>query len=188
MNKQEALKKIEKLEGLNIKDTNFNFDIEMIPKEDVLEFIEQIDEPEKPVVPQYVADWVDNSRERDYEFCDFFDSNHQSEEVYRWLNCENRRQSGLNARALSTLIVNGRDAVMVEKETRYTVRIRNLNVENRFLVYGNSEETWVFEEMWVFSDPKLNKEYQTDFTKKELEANGFGWVFDCEGIEVEEVE
>lgn len=47
MNKQEALKKIEKLEGLTIKDKDFNFDIEMIPKGDVLEIIEQIDEPEK---------------------------------------------------------------------------------------------------------------------------------------------
>ena len=58
MNKQEALKKTEKLEGLNIKDKDFNFDIEMIPKGDVLEFIEQIDEPEKHVVPQFVADMI----------------------------------------------------------------------------------------------------------------------------------
>lgn len=26
------------------------------------------------------------------------------------------------------------------------------------------------------------------FTRKELEEAGFGWVFDCEGVEVEEVE
>lgn len=36
MNKQEALKKIEKLEGLTIKDKDFNFDIEMIPKGEAL--------------------------------------------------------------------------------------------------------------------------------------------------------
>ena len=58
MNKQEALKKIEKLEGLTIKDKDFNFDIEMIPKGEALEIIEQIDEPEKPVVPQFVADMI----------------------------------------------------------------------------------------------------------------------------------
>lgn len=28
----------------------------------------------------------------------------------------------------------------------------------------------------------------TCHTRKELEANGFGWVFDCEGVEVKEVE
>ena len=30
--------------------------------------------------------------------------------------------------------------------------------------------------------------YKESFTKKELEDAGFGWVFDCEGIEIEEVE
>lgn len=30
--------------------------------------------------------------------------------------------------------------------------------------------------------------FKTKFTRKELEEAGFGWVFDCEGIEVEEVE
>ena len=28
----------------------------------------------------------------------------------------------------------------------------------------------------------------TNFTQKQLEQAGFGWVFDCEGVEVEEVE
>lgn len=30
--------------------------------------------------------------------------------------------------------------------------------------------------------------YKESFTKKELEDAGFGWVFDCPGIEIEEVE
>lgn len=58
MNKQEALKKIEKLEGLTIKDKDFNFDIEMIPKGEALKIVNQLDEPEKPVVPQFIADYV----------------------------------------------------------------------------------------------------------------------------------
>lgn len=63
MNKQEALKKIEKLEGLTIKDKDFNFDIEMIPKGEALEIVNQLDEPEKPVVPQFVADWLEVCKE-----------------------------------------------------------------------------------------------------------------------------
>ena len=63
MNKQEALKNIEKLDGLTIKDKDFNFDIEMIPKGETLEIIEQLDEPEKPVVPQFVADWLEVCKE-----------------------------------------------------------------------------------------------------------------------------
>jgi len=30
--------------------------------------------------------------------------------------------------------------------------------------------------------------YKGCFTKKELEDADFGWVFDCEGIEIEEVQ
>ena len=62
MNKQEAIEKIEKLEGLTIKDKDFNLDIEMIPKGDVLEIINQIDAQEKPVVPEYVADFISSEQ------------------------------------------------------------------------------------------------------------------------------
>lgn len=33
----------------------------------------------------------------------------------------------------------------------------------------------------------LAKGVRVAHTRKELEANGFGWVFDCEGVEVKEV-
>ena len=59
MNKQEAIEKIKKLKGLTIKEKNLILDIEMISKGDVLEIIEQIDEPEKPVLPQFIADWLE---------------------------------------------------------------------------------------------------------------------------------
>lgn len=63
MNKQEAIEKIEKLKGLTIKEKNLILDIEMIPKGDVLEIIEQIDEPEKTVVPLFVAEWLEVCKE-----------------------------------------------------------------------------------------------------------------------------
>lgn len=181
MNKQEAIEEIKNTDTLNINDRLSGQQVDFVIKNQVLDIVSRISEPQKAVVPQYVADWVDNSRECDYEFCDFFDCNNQSEEVYKWLNCEKRRQSELNALALSTLIVHGRDAVIVEKETRYKVRIRNLNAENGFLNYDNVGN------MWVFNNRYNTNDYKTIHTRKELEANGFGWVFDCEGIEIEEV-
>ncbi|MDA3774868.1 DUF1642 domain-containing protein [Streptococcus thermophilus] len=134
----------------------------------------------KPVVPQYVADWVEKY---DYDFDEWFDCYIQPDEIYKWLNCENKRQAGLNALALVTLIVNGRDAVIVEEEPRYTVRIRNLNVENRFLSYNNFNDKWVFSERYISNDS-----FRITHTRKELLDADFGWVFDCEGIEVTEVE
>lgn len=86
----------------------------------------QIDQP-KPVVPQFMLDWVNDSREYDYEFDEWFYYSNQPLEVYKWLNKKNKRQKELNALALVTLIVNGPDAVTVEKEKLYTVEIPNPN-------------------------------------------------------------
>ena len=93
MNKQEAIEKIEKLEGLTIKDKDFNLDIEMIPKGDVLEIIEQIDELEKPVVPQFVADWYEANKEgfenNVYDLCVQFNNDNEelNKEVWCWFDC-----------------------------------------------------------------------------------------------------
>lgn len=45
-----------------------------------------------------------------------------------------------------------------------------------------------FQHAWVLSSIKLDKKFRTEHTKKQLEEAGFGWVFDCEGIELEEVQ
>lgn len=84
--------------------------------------IPDIDQPKK-VVPQFVVDWVNDSRERYYEFDEWFYYDYQPKEVHKWLNPKNKRQSELNALALMTLIVNGPDAVTVQKEKLYMVEI-----------------------------------------------------------------
>lgn len=76
-------------------------------------------------IPQFMLDWVDDSREHCYEFDEWFDPDNQPMKVYKWLNCKNKRQADINALALVTLIVNGPDAVTVEKEKLYTVVIPN---------------------------------------------------------------
>ena len=38
------------------------------------------------------------------------------------------------------------------------------------------------------SSIRIDKKFRTEHTKKQLEEADFGWVFDCPGIEVEEVE
>lgn len=63
MNKQEAIEEIKNLEGLTILDKIINFDSEMIPKKKVFNIVNQIDEQEKPVVPQFVADWLEVCKE-----------------------------------------------------------------------------------------------------------------------------
>ena len=73
MNKQEVIEEIKKLEGLTILDKTINFDSKMISKEKVLNIVKQLDEtvkppkpehwaPDKPVVPQFVADWYEDNK------------------------------------------------------------------------------------------------------------------------------
>ena len=67
MNKQELIEEIKNLEGLTILDKTINLDSEMIPEKKVLNIVKQLDEPEKPVVPQFVADWYENNN-YDFEY------------------------------------------------------------------------------------------------------------------------
>lgn len=63
MNKQEAIKKIDRTLSLPRPIISFPYNYE-----DGLRYakgiINQIDEPEKPVVPQCVADWIEENQRR----------------------------------------------------------------------------------------------------------------------------
>ena len=74
------------------------------------------------------------------------------------------------------------DGYEVEKEPRYTVEIKGFDDDDTFLNYNTD---WDF---WFLDDDGRTEEVRVAHTRKELEANGFGWVFDCEGVEVKEVD
>ena len=56
MNKQEAIEKIKNIETLNIKDRIADKGVDMVIKNQVLDIISQIDEPQKAVVPKFVEE------------------------------------------------------------------------------------------------------------------------------------
>lgn len=70
----------------------------------------------------------------------------------------------------------------VEKETRYTVRVKGVDGYGRYLNRDTKTQKWLFA-----SKTELER-FRAHHTRKELEANGFGWVFDCPGVEVKEVD
>lgn len=142
----------------------------------------------KPVVPQYVADWYEEHKDEFYlnlhrvvrDFFEhwnayYFNENPIDYDFACWYyNTKN---------AIQILVNMHQFGYEVEKDPRYTVRIRNLNVENRFLSYNNFNDKWLFSERYISNDS-----FRITHTRKELEKAGFGWVFDCEGIEVDEVD
>lgn len=125
-----------------------------------------IDKP-KPKMPQSMLDWVDDSREADYEFEEWFYYSNQPSVVYEWVNSENKRQSELNALALMTLIVNGPEAVTVEKEQLYTVKILGCTLfkmtsdnHTRYKLIGENETP---------SESKFSSyKFEADLTEKEI--------------------
>lgn len=135
----------------------------------------------KPVVPQFVADWLEKNDWRkdtsgSQTIFDVFDnltldaSNGYYTDVKRWVE--------ENGNILAQAWVNG---YKVEGEPRYTVRIKGIGGYSKYLNRDTKTQKWLFA-----SKTELER-FRAHHTRKELESNGFGWVFDCEGIEIEEV-
>ena len=59
MNKQEAIEKIKNIETLNIKDRIADKGVDMVIKNQVLDIVSQIDEPQKVIIPKFVAEWIE---------------------------------------------------------------------------------------------------------------------------------
>ena len=161
MNKQEALKRIEAQKETIIELTGwavFRY---------IGALIEQLDEPQPVKVPQFVADWIEEARKSCKDVADFFDFDFTNEEVGKWFMQE--RPFDLVARAWL-------DGYEIEEEKRYLVTFKN----GQPLVKSQSGSTLYFSQNITAGNYKV--------TRKELEEAGFGWVFNCEGIEIEEVE
>jgi hypothetical protein len=130
-----------------------------------------VDEPQKPAVPQFVADWIEEGKKHCKDVSDLFDFDFTNKEVGKWFLQE--KPFDLVARAWL-------DGYEVEKEKRYSVKIKG-KIEENLLVYGLGINRYFFAR--TYDSSKRN-----EHTRKELEEAGFGWVFDCPGIEIEEVE
>lgn len=172
MNKQELIKEFEEIGiyGLNM----FGTVVKGIPTETAIDLIKQLDEPEKVKVPQFVDDVIEGAREQSPELEDalHYACSNGSQEFTEWYQKKSNRD--LFARAWL-------DGYEVEEEKRYRVRFKGLDKDLEYLNFKHGH-------VWVFSDNIENEEYRTAHTRKELEDAGFGWVFDCPGIEIEEVE
>ena len=175
MNKQEliekyksALNKVHKVYGDYYKTEAY---------EEVLKDLKQLDEPQKPVVKQFVADWYEKNKD-DFDYrvweCIYHDGEGKQTEMSEWI-CQNEN-------AIITLVNMHQFGYTVEKEKRYLVKVIGMS---KFYECLNFDTT---ENRWKFFDCDNTKIYRTHHTHKELEKAGFGWVFDCEGIEIEEVE
>ena len=157
MNKKGLIKRIGQLFAFGSKD--------YIERNQVLDLVEQLDEPQPVKVKQFVAEWIEEARKACKDVVELFEFDFTNDEVRKWFMQE--RPFDLVARAWL-------DGYEVEEEKRYTVVVK----ETKQLLYYNA-----MDKKLLFSTGGL----ATKFTRKQLEEAGLGWVFDCEGIEIEEV-
>lgn len=134
-------------------------------------FIHKSIAPEKVKIPQFVADWIEACKENLAIGLyiamnpDFMKQWNKSDKLISWVRKINNQE--LFARAWL-------DGYEVEKEKRYTVVMK----ATKQPLYYNAVDKKLFFSMG---------ELAINFTQKQLEETGFGWVFDCPGIEIEEV-
>ena len=160
MNIEDLIKKYESLECV------WNAFGAEIARQCFLRDLKQLNaiDTKKVTVPQYVADWIEEAKKEGYSIFGAINKAPKGE-VEGWIELQ-------NVEIFAEAWVNGYE---VEKEKRYTVKMR---ATKQPLFYNN-----IYDKIF-FSLGEL----ATRYTRKELEGAGLGWVFDCPGVEVEEVE
>ena len=166
MNKQELIEKLANLD--RVYGEKF-----YVALDDVSDLVKQLDEQQKPVVPQFVADWIEESKKHCKNVVEFFKYKYPNVEMIKWIESEKRFD--LIARAWL-------DGYEVEKEKRYLVKIKNIDTNSAYLKHQLQNNHWYWGSLTECGA------FSPYHTKKELEAAGFVWVFDCEGVEIEELE
>lgn len=121
-------------------------------------------EREKVQVPQFAGDFIAEQKKLGHMLSYSIDAC-MSDRVAEWY----WDNSELFARAWL-------DGYEVEQEKRYEVKLKNTD---DYLVKTNNDDYRFYNNIYTT---------RRKHTREEIEKAGFGWVFDCPGVEVKEVE
>lgn len=159
MNVKELIKEFEEI---GIHGLNmFGTVVKGIPTETAIDLIKQLDEPQPVKVKQFVADFIAEQKKLGHTLSYSIDAS-MSDRVAEWY--------WDNSELFAQAWIFGYE---IEKKKQYLV---NIKATKHYLVKdGNGK---------IF----FSLAFKGYFTKKELEEADFGWVFDCPGVEVKEVE
>lgn len=178
MNVKELIEKYKRYEG------KWNGKTGELARQIFLEDLKQLDEPRKVKVKKFVADWISFVKTNGLKFKNtygFYEEIAPSDDVYRvmyYIFKESIADKGIRKWVVDNIDTFARawlDGYDVEKEKKYFVKLKAVD---QYLVSVKDEDFLGF----------LQSRLRSKFTRKELEDAEFGWVFSCEGVEVEEVE
>ena len=165
MNIQELIEKYKKYEdGL--------FDIgAKVACQNFLKDLEQLDKPEKVTIPQFVAEIIKYYKKQNATLYDAFGEKNFNKKYDDWLLNE---QGAYDKVARAWL-----DGYEIKEEKWYRIKLKSNSEEIDYLV--NTERNGLRFYSTIYTQRR-------EHTRKELEEAGFGWMFDCPGIEIEEVD
>ena len=168
MNKQEF---IERLKEFKVP---FGDESEYVKIDTAIKLASELDKPQKVEIPIFVAEYIEFKKKYDFHVYGAMREieDHYDKRVPEWFYENN----------IETFVRAWLDGYEVEKEKRYYIRLKNVNENYNYLNYIKHLAAWCLAEI------KTDKKFRTTHTRKELEDADFGWVFDCPGMEVEEVE
>lgn len=164
MNKQELIERIEGLKNL------FGNKVECIEIDAVIELVSKLDEPQKVTIPQFVADYIEFKKANNFHVYGAMRviEDHYNKRVPEWFY-----EGNIEKFCLAWIL-----GYEVEKEKKYIVTLKS---SGQKLYYHTEDEDYIFSSYdGVF--------YSGYHTKTDLEENDMGWVFDCQGMEIQEVE
>lgn len=167
MNKKELIEKYECL----------NHDcFRRVDTSKVLKDLKQLDEPQKVVVPQFVADWIEECKVKGIAlgYALYCSKKASDKKTYGWVV-----KSLDNQETFARAWLYG---YVVEKEPKYLVKVKGLGHEFRVLKYN------IFYNDWFTGSERADSSFKLHHTRKELEEAGFGEVFNSPLFEVQEVE
>lgn len=144
-------------------------------------FLDQLEKVTESVeVDQFIADWYETYKDNlEYKIWEWLRSPERGEGInkqfYLWLN-------NCNNKPVETLVKMKLFGYKVKKVKRYIVKIKRVTSDKCYLNCAGNEDKW------FISDKEEYKYIRVKHTKEELCQAGFGWVFNCPGVEVTEVE
>lgn len=130
-------------------------------------------------VDQFIADWYeiykDNLEYSLWEWMRYEPNREKNKKFFLWLNDASNNP-------VQTLVKMKLFGYKVKEEKCYIVKVKNVYKNSSCLNYYKDKDRWIFiDDLEAWS-------HRTKHTKDELKNAGFGWVFNCPGIKVEEVE
>lgn len=171
MNIQELIENIRNIDVVE----SFMSETIWVKRNDVLALVYQLDEPEKPVVPQFVADWYESIKD-DFEYnlyklCTDFREQKLRADLNGWFSNDNNKP-------IETLVLMHKFGYEVEKEKMYVV----FQVATKEYLYTN-----VFGELRsaCVSREFVEESEECHFTQQKLEGLNY-WnnpVFEIEEVE-----